>query len=474
MKNSTLSKLLLLNASCLSLYSCGESEREKLNVLMLIVDDLRPELGCYGTPGVISPNIDALAASSTQFTHSYCNIPVSGASRASLLTGIRPGRFRYLAYDCLAEHDNPEAIAIGKWFKDQGYTTISNSKIFHHQNDFAQAWDENWRPKLKSGNWADYVADENIERLNKNKPRPPFECLDVEDNAYGDGMTAEKTIADLERLAKTGEPFFLGCGFVKPHLPFNAPKKYWDMYSRDDITLPENFKLLNNSIPEIAFQAQGYWGELRVYKDIPAQGSVCEDMAKDLIHGYHAAMSYTDAQVGKVLDALKRTGLDKNTVVILFGDHGWNLGDHGTWCKHSQFETALNTPMLIHSPKIKGRQVDQIVEYIDIYPTLCELAGIEAPANLDGSSLRPLMEGESEGWKNYAICKYLNGVTLVQGDYFYTEWRDRNSGKYQGRMLYDHSTDPNEDNNLAELPEYKEIVDKLQAELEAKRGFDYQ
>ncbi len=473
MKNSTLSKFLLLNASCFSLYSCGESEPEKLNVLMLVVDDLRPELGCFGAEGVVSPNIDALAAVGTTFTRSYCNIPVSGASRASLLSGMRPTRDIFLSYECYGQNDVPDITPIGLWFKEQGYTTISNSKISHHQDDWGESWDDNWRPTLKNKKWDDYVSDENIALKNSNQPAPAFECIDVEDSAYGDGMTAEKTIADLERLAKTGEPFFLGCGFVKPHLPFNAPKKYWDLYSRDDIELPENFELLNNSIPEVAFQAQGYWGELRVYKDIPKWGSVSEAQAKELIHGYRAAMSFTDAQVGKVLDALKRTGLDKNTVVILFGDHGWNLGDHGTWCKHSQFETALNTPMIIHSPKIKSGSVSEIVEYVDIYPTLCELAGIEAPAHLEGESMRPLMEGDSEGWKNFAICKYQNGVTLVSGDYFYTEWHNRKDGKFQGRMLFDHSQDPTEDYNLAELPEYKELVDRLQAELEAKRGFDY-
>ncbi len=475
MKNQTITKLIFANATCLAFVGCGatESTPEQLNVLMFIVDDLRPELGCYGREGVISPNIDALAASGAQFTRSYCNIPVSGASRASLLTGNRPTRNQFLTYECYAEQDNPEAIAIGKWFKEQGYTTISNSKIFHHQDDCDESWDENWRPTLKGGNWADYITPENIALLKSKKRAPAFECADVEDNAYGDGITAEKTIADLERLAKTGEPFFLGCGFVKPHLPFNAPKKYWDLYSRDEIKVPENFVLLNNSIPEIAFQSQHYSSELCSYKDIPKKGSVTEEQAKELIHGYHAAMSYTDAQIGKVLDALKRTGLDKNTVVILFGDHGWNLGEHSIWCKHAQFETSLNTPMIIHSPKIAARQVDEIVEYVDIYPTLCDLAGIESPTHLDGESLRPLMEGNSKGWKNFAICKYQNGTTLISGNYFYTEWRSRESGKFLGRMLFDHSTDPNENNNLAELPEHKELVEKLQAELEAKRGFDY-
>ena len=460
------------------LVSCDSKSDGELNVLLIAVDDLRPELGCYGETNIISPNIDAFAESGTMFRRAYCNVPVSGASRASLLTGTRPNRDRFIQFYSVAEEDNPSATAISQWFKDNGYKTISNGKIFHELRDWDDSWDELWRGKTACGTWYDYASDANIAAMQTaEKAGESFEILDVSDDVYLDGKTANKTIEDLKKLAESGERFFLGAGFLKPHLPFNAPKKYWDMYPREDIVLPDNYKQGKGTgnKPDVAFWAQHNWSELRHYTDIPKNGPLDEEKAKDVIRGYMASVTYTDAMIGKILNTLEETGLAENTVVLLFGDHGWLLGEHGLWCKHSNFEPTLNTPLIIRSPKLKGEKVvEQIVEYVDIYPTLCDLANIELPTHLDGSSLKGLMKGETEGWKNYAIAKYQNGTTYIEGDYFYTEWRHKDTGKYLGRMLYDRTIDPEENTSLIKDPKYQEVVKDMKTKLEQRRGFDYE
>lgn len=478
--NKPFQKFMLFNASCVALASCGgnaQEQKEKMNVLFFIVDDLRPELGCYGADYMHTPNIDSLAESGHRFTRSYCNIPVSGASRASLLSGTRPTKENFVNFYASASVDNPTATPISQWFRDQGYTTISNGKVFHNFNDWENTWDDLWAPTLKCGKWTDYLTEENLEILKniKTANATPYEAADVAYNEYGDGKTADKTIADLERLAKTGEPFFLACGFVKPHLPFNSPSNYWEYYNEDSISLPDNYILPNKTIPQIAFAAQHHSSELRGYYGMPQKGLLKEETARKLIHGYRAGVTYTDDMVGKVMATLRKTGLDKNTVVVLIGDHGWLLGDHGIWCKHSNFETAMNTPMIIYSPEYKEdekKQVDEIVEYVDLYPTICDLAGVDAPTHLEGASMRQLLDGNSEGWKNFAVSKYQNGTTVIVGDVFYTEWRNV-KGKFLGEMLYDHSNDPDENNNLAKDPKHKELLNKMRKELVEKRGFDY-
>ena len=455
----------------------AQQEVQKKNVLFLIVDDLRPELGCYGADYMHTPNIDKLASKSHLFTRSYCNAPVSGASRASLLTGARPNVERYVNYYASASVDNPTATPISKWFSENGYTTVSNGKVFHNFNDWADTWDDLWAPKLKSGKWTDYLIDENIELTNKLKDPNgvPYEAADVEYNEYGDGKTADKTIADLKKFAKTGEKFFMACGFVKPHLPFNSPKKYWDLYDVEDIILPDNYELPNSTIPEIAFSSQHYSSELRNYYGMPKKGSIDKEVAKNLIHGYRASVSYSDDMIGKVMAALKETGLDKNTIVVLIGDHGWLLGEHNSWCKHANLEKAMRTPMLVYSPDFardRKKVVNEIVEYVDLYPTMCDLAGITTPSHLAGSSMRGLMEGKDDDWKNFAVSKYQNGTTVIVGDYFYTQYITP-KGKFLGEMLFDHSTDPEENNNIAIDPKFKDVVDVMRKHIEEKRGFDY-
>jgi len=441
------------------------------NVLFIAVDDLRPQLGCYGHKQMISPNIDRLAAEGVLFLRSYCQVPVCGASRASLLTGVRPSPQRFLSYDVWVEKDLPGALTLPEHFKNHGYHTISNGKIFHHRTDCRRSWSEEpWRP---AGSWRNYLLAANIELAAK-RPRhagPPYEAANVPDNAYFDGMIADKAISDLRRLKQMDKPFFLALGFLKPHLPFNAPKRYWDLYKPQQIDLADN-PFRPKGAPDAALHN---WGELRAYYGIPKKGPLSEQMARRLIHGYYACVSYTDAQIGRVLDELDRLGLADNTIVILWGDHGWNLGEHGLWCKHCNFETSLHSPLIVRGPKIPaGRKTNALVEYLDIYPSLCELCGLPLPGHLQGMSFVPLLTDPEQPWKKAVFSRYFNGDSVKTDRYRYTEWRYKDGRRY-ARMLYDHYVDPGENVNISERPDSRPLVERFSRmirQMRARARFD--
>ena len=464
------SKLFTSTLLLTSLASCIDANAEdKKNVLFIIVDDLRPELNCYGASYMHTPNIDKMALDGVLFTQSYCNIPVSGASRASLLTGLRPTQERWWDVNASINIETPEAITLPRYFKENGYTTISNSKVMHDKDEARDSWSKLWMPEGKSSTWRDYLGDENLSVEKKRNGPEAFECLDVEDAAYFDGKTVQRTIEDLKNLKKNGKPFFLAVGILKPHLPFNAPKKYWDLYDRKDIKVPETFDFDRSSFPSQAFHS---WGELRYYKDIPQKADIDKECAKNLIHGYRASVSYADAQVGLIMDELKRLELDKNTVVILIGDHGWSLGDHNQWCKHSNFAIVNHTPMIFMLPNdTKPKKVSEIVEFVDLYPTICEAAGLPIPDKIDGKSMVNLMTKGDTLWKDYAIVKWHWGVTYIDQNYHYTEWRNKQD-RFMANMLFSKK-DIWEQNNIANDPANKELVGKLSKELQNKRGKDF-
>ena len=439
----------------------------KPNILFLPVDDLRPQLNCYGHSQMVSPYLDRFASEGMRFNRSYCQIPVCGASRASLLTGVRPTIGRFIDYLTRVDEDLPGAVTIPKHFKDHGYHTLINGKVFHHLHDARYSWSEEpWYPALNNGNWRDYIRNENQSRTEANRGLgPPFENADVPDNAYADGKIADKVIGDLHRLKDSDKPFFLAAGFLKPHLPFNAPEKYWNMYKRENIDLADN-PFRPKGAPDAALHN---WGELRGYVDIPREGPLTDDMAKTLVHGYYASVSYTDTQIGKVLNELNRLGLRENTIVILWGDHGWNLGEHGLWCKHCNFETSLLSPIIISAPGISGdKQTDALTEYVDIFPSLCELSELPVPHHLEGTSFVPLLNDPNRPWKKAAFSRWIDGDSIRTDRYRYTDWtkrrRDRGLVREQdifARMLYDHKNDPMENVNIADLPENKELVTQL-------------
>jgi arylsulfatase A-like enzyme len=463
---------LLLGLSLITTTSCRDNdatnEGNRPNILFIAVDDLRPELGCYGNRVVSSPNIDRLASEGVIFRRAYCNVPVSGASRASLMTGTRPTSYRFINFDTWAEKDNPLAITLPQYLKNNGYYTVALSKVFHHMYDSKNSWDEEWRPSGK-GSWRNYLQDDNLKIDTLIKRGMPFECADVPDTAYFDGKTTQKALHFLRNSAGKGKPFFLAVGFLKPHLPFNAPQKYWDMYDPKDIGIAKNPDPPANA-PR---QAIHNWGELRQYYTIPESGPLTDSATSKLRHGYYACVSYTDAQIGMLLDELKNSGLDKNTIVVLWGDHGWNLGEHGLWCKHCNFNTSLNAPLIFKVPGLtKGGKNNSITEFVDIYPTICELTGLPLPDHLEGQSLKGRLKDPEKEEVDYAVSKFFAGVTLIEGEYFYTEFLDKNDSTV-ATMLYNHRLDPDENVNISYDNDKKELVSNLSGRLREKRGIHF-
>ncbi|MBN1676246.1 MAG: sulfatase [Kiritimatiellae bacterium] len=437
----------------------------KPNILFIPIDDLRPQLGCYGRPQMVTPHIDRLAEQGTVFAQPYCQVPVCGATRASLLTGVRPTRARFRDFKTWADEDLPGALTLPQHFREHGYVTLSDGKVFHHRTDTAErSWSEApWHPRSEGGaSWRNYQLEQNIRYDTDPQHRgPPYECADVPDTAYYDGRIADRAIADLRRLHETGKPFFLAAGFLKPHLPFNAPKRYWDLYRHDELDLADN-PFRPEGAPEAALHN---WGELRNYFDVPKAGPVSEALNRMLVHGYYAATSYTDAQVGRLLAELERLALHERTIVVLWGDHGWQLGEHGLWCKHCNFNTSLSAPLILRVPdRGAGARCGALVEFVDVYPTLCELAGLPLPDHLEGSSLAPLLDEPDRAWKKAVFSRYRAGDSVRTAQYLYTQWSDA-GGTVTARMLYDHQVDSDENRNIAEQPENRERVAELAAVL---------
>ncbi len=459
----------------------GSIPARKKNVLFIAVDDLRPELGCYGHPVIKSPNIDALAKDGAVFERTYCQQAVCGPTRASLLTGKRPDTTRVYDLKTHIRTTLPDVVALQQHFKNNGYFSIGMGKLFHGGlEDPASYSIPHADPK---GMGRGYALAENIRleqeggkqtMTNRNEPArmrgPATECADVADDIYMDGKLAGMAVEALNRVAakakasgeQENQPFFLGVGFRKPHLPFCAPKKYWDLYDRKSIPLPYPEKPKN--APEIAFST---WGELRSYSDIPDVGPCDEAKTRELIHGYYACVSYTDAQIGKVLDELDRLGLRKDTIVILWGDHGWKLGEYSQWCKHTNFELDTHVPMIISDPDHpRGIRVPALTEFVDIYPTLAELCGLPVASDLEGISMVPLLNDPKRSWKKAAFSQYpragnMMGYSMRTDQYRYTEWIDQKTGEVRDRELYDLKNDPLCKESIVFKSENKELVAHL-------------
>ena len=456
---------------CVAALAAAEVPRQP-NVLFIAVDDLRPQLSCYGVSSMQTPNIDRLASQGTLFERAYCMVPTCGASRASLMTGIRPSRGRFVNYLAWAEKDAPGVTTLNQHFRNHGYYTISNGKVFHHAQDSSDGWAEPaWRPR----GVATYQVPENQPTAQRTEAETgrrrrgsPYESADVPDDAYADGQIAAKAVSDLARLARMEQPFFLAVGFLKPHLPFVAPKKYWDLYDRRQIQLPDTYHRPIDA-PDEAIHT---WGELRAYANVPESGPLTEEMARTLIHGYYACVSYTDANIGLLLDELDQLELAENTIVVLWGDHGWNLGEHTLWCKHCCFETSMHAPLIVKDPRLRGGgRTRGLTEFIDIYPSLCELAGLPLPDHLQGRSFVPLMRNPDQNWKEFAIGRYRNGDTIRTDQYRFTEYTT-GERQYRARMLYDHREDHGEDLNISEQESSATIVDWLTQELHQRMGKD--
>ncbi|MGQ9731081.1 MAG: sulfatase [Candidatus Zipacnadales bacterium] len=456
----------------------AQPERARRNVLFIAVDDLRPQLRCQGHEQMISPHIDRLAAEGTLFRRTYCQQAVCAPSRASVLSGCRPDTTRVWDLQTPLRTVMPDVLTLPHHFRQNGYVTISLGKIYHHgKRDDPEAWSSD--PWMPANPFPGCVTEENVNllrRLREAEPDPqkrnnirgaPTEAGDLPDNAYADGKLADKAIEVLRE--QKDQPFFLAVGFLKPHLAFACPKRYWDLYRREEIDLADN-PFRPKGAPDIALHN---WGELRAYYGIPQEGPLSDDQARELIHGYYACVSFIDAQVGRLLEALEALGLRDNTVVVLWGDHGWNLGEHGLWCKHCNYETSVHSPLLISSPDqlIKGRGTDALAEFVDIYPTICELAGVSVPDHLEGVSLVPLMDNPDRPWKTATFSQYPRGrnrmgYSMRTDRYRYTEWLEGGE-TVLARELYDHEVDPGENVNIAEEPTNRELVEQLSRQLRA-------
>ena len=452
---------------------CKQEIKQKPNVLLLYMDDLRPELNCYGKTQIHSPNIDALASEGILFENAYCNVPVCGASRASMLTGMYPTKNRFINYNTFVTKEVPDAISLPKLFKNNGYTTISNGKVYHHVDDNIDDWDEIYRPYAFDQNeknlaptdywqtlWKDYQTPENRKTYKITNNGPAYEKANVNDTTYIDGLMTQKVLRDLKKLQKSKRPFFLTAGFISNHLPFNAPEKYWNQYPSESIKEPYNNTSQKN-IPNIAI---GNYHELRAYNNIPKTGEVDAITSKELIHGYYATVSYVDALIGKITSTLKNLDLDKNTIVILVSDHGYILHEHAEWAKFTNHKIASQVPLIIRAPKYKKGTVNSLVELVDLYPTLAELCGLEAPLNqLEGKSFVSLLKDNEAASKYFVFTKKGNGFTIKTPDYSYTEYINLKNGKKITSTLFDHNLDPDENTNISRDNQSKAIVSELSA-----------
>ena len=477
----------------LFLLSAATAAAERKNVLFIAVDDLRPaELGCYGSPHVKSPNIDALAKSGLMFNRAYCQQAVCSPSRTSLMTGRRPDTTKIYDLETHFRDTIPNVVTLAQHFKDNGYHAQGFGKIYHGSLDDKLSWSV---PHTQPGGAA--YGDERIvkelqrrraelkkkgvdgQALNRRTKGPAWEAAEVDDEKLPDGTIAAGAIKALNEVKD--KPFFLAVGFLKPHLPLVAPKKYFDLYPRaDQIELPPD-----RTIPQNApSYATVNFGELRGYDGMPkGDEPVSEKQARELIRAYRACVSFTDAQVGKLLGELDRLKLRDNTIVIFWGDHGWHLMEQGQWCKHTNFENATRAPLILSIPgqKHAAAKTDALVEFVDIYPTLCDAVGLSKPDGLEGISLLPLLDDPKRPWKTAAFSQYprgggggggekVMGYTIRTDRFRYTEWQARNDPKQVlARELYDHETDPRETKNVADEADKANVVRDLSERL--KKGW---
>jgi len=484
MKIKTISALILMAATVIQ-------AADRPNILFITVDDLKPMLGCYGDQSVKTPNIDRLAARGTVFMNNYCQQAVCAASRMSMFTGLRPDTTGVTDLKTDLRVHLPDAKTMQQVFKENGYETLGCGKVMHgSKNEDPPSWsvpfmhDENliyadgWKIPADLQYQAEeihaafaQVEKENIKGWKQKKDRavelgarPPFECIDAPDDAYADGAMATWSIEQIHELSKENKPFFITVGFHKPHLPFVAPKKYWDLYDRADIH-PAPIQTPPEGAPDYAGHT---WGEMRGYTSIPkGKGPLPLERHAELIHAYHACVSYIDAQVGRLLDALDESGAADNTIIILWGDHGWHLGDHGWWCKHTNYEQSTKAPLIISAPGMNSFKAKTMSEFVDVYPTLCELTGVDSPDGLQGKSLVPALKDPAVKIKDFSISQFprgnIMGYALRTPRYRYVEWRKK--GEIQDIELYDYEKDPLETASLHSNPEYKTELKKLQKQM---------
>lgn len=513
--------------------SAFAQQKKQPNILFIAIDDLRAELGCYGSKIVKSPNIDALASQGVQFNRAYCQQAICGPSRASVMTGTRPETINVIDLFQDFRANRPDIVTLPQHFRDNGYETVYVGKVFHPGfTDEEMSWSRKPvrparnpdAPETKGG----YASKANQAMYTENKIRleekygekvitdnwlakgPAYECEDVPDDTYEDGYNTESAIATLKDLKKNNKPWFLGYGLLKPHLDWIAPKKYWDMYDEDKIEISTQV----NAPKDGASMGLSESLEVRVGANIPKTDPFSPELQRKLKHAYYACISYIDAQIGKMIGALKESGEYDNTIIVLWSDHGFNLGEMGYWGKATNYEIATKIPFIIIAPgvtdKVKGAKSEALVELVDAYPTLCDLAGLKRPATLEGHSLVPLLKNPDMPWQKAAFSlfptpalrewaarpftapfrtsffapliekiearikaqmgdkwnrntfeNFVMGYAMRTDRYRLVVWKDRRRPNEEPLFveLYDHKMDPDETVNIA--GKNQAIVDKL-------------
>lgn len=505
------------------------AQKAKPNILFIAVDDLKPVIGAYGNKMIKTPNIDRLARRGTVFLSNYCQQAICGPTRASILTGMRPDMTKIWDLKAKIREVSPDIVTLPQYLITQGYSTQGIGKVFDPRNVDEQNDQKSWSvpyhktdkkyyvPALGEPAEGRYQLKETKAMVEKViseaiakgmtkaeanaeanlKVRPTSENIDVPDNAYNDGANILQSKDILKQLSKKGEPFFFAVGIAKPHLPFVAPKKYWDLYKTSEMPLAPFQEQSTNPIAVAYHNA----GEIRAYTDMPADlaktkqkdfgYTISPAKQQELIHAYYAAISYTDALVGDLLNSLDSLGLSKNTIVVLWGDHGWHLGDHNLWCKHSNFEEATRAPLIISAPGIDPNSTQSLTEHVDVFPTLCDLAGLPVPSMLQGKSLKPVMLNPAHAVKKYSTSQYPRsgideesgrtgfveantmGYSIRDGQYRFTIWMKngfRSTRKYAekdeiGMELYDYKADPLETKNVAGEKNYASVAAKMRSDL---------
>jgi len=478
---------------------------DKPDILMIAIDDLRPMLGCYGDPHIRTPNIDRLAARGVVFERAYCQYAKCGTSRLSLMTGLRPdsiGVFSNRDKDVEAfRKRRPKAISMARCLKDKGYHTQSFGKIYHDGWDLPTDWSLPSSPGRESEMLEifDTAHPDQSSIIAERLACPVKQNPDVPDDYFFAARMTDKVIASMQN--RSGDkPRFLAVGYRRPHLPFVAPRRYFDLYQPDDSWLAKNPSPTPGSPVMAWFNSDGYVGtarrvgltmpnppsrgeavewngyEMRSYLGVPNHGPIERALQLELLQAYAACVSFVDTQIGRLLDELEKTkGLEK-TVIILWSDHGWHLGEQSAWGKMTNFEIATRVPMIIAGPDIAPGRTRTLTELVDLYPTLCDLAGVDSPQHLEGESLLPALREPAVNSESVALSQYARfgkkymGYALRTDRYRFVAWRDTKSDRIVERELYDHQTDPSETRNLAGAPDQATRVTKLEKQLLERLG----
>ena len=440
-------------------------QSNKMNVLFIIADDLNCALGAYGDSLAITPNLDKLAKEGLLFDNTHVQYPLCGPSRVSLMTGLYPDQTKSKKLRLYVRQTIPNVITLGQKFRMENYHSVRVGKIYHYHNprdigtaghDDTYTWDRTVNPYGR-----DKIEEYKLKGLKSKLDGGTLSWLEADgnDEEQTDGIGATETIGFLDEFSKSGENFFLAFGLYRPHVPFVAPKKYFDLYDINDFKVPQSTDDYLNTIPKPAAIS------VRRKKE---QVDLDPDLAKEIKHAYYATTSFVDAQIGRVLDKLKETGLDKNTIVVFTSDHGYHLGEHGHWQKQTLFEDGTRVPLIIAGPGIKNNKeiINNPVELVDLYPTIMDLVQMQTPKFVSGKSIVPLLENSENIVRESALTELqvntgngiAQGYSIKTKRYRLSQWEYKGVKAYE---LYDHFSDTSELTNLSEYIGYQKIRDSL-------------